>query len=469
MGEAARRLLICALVIAAIAGGAVATRLTSNVVNPTFATTLPPAAGASELASQTVASTAWYCVSSIPTSLVFSSMSSKPVSATIAWSGSGATGRTTATVPTGKQIEIAPPPKATGAQAESVTLGGGSVSVGELFSTGSGWSVSQCASSTATSWYFPQGSTVSGNSLSLEIYDPSVTPAVVNIDLLTSTGEAQPTEYQGLSVAPGTTLTEILDEHATQDTEVATVVKAVSGSVVADELQTTGTSGLLGLNGQLGSPSPAKAWAFPYCDIPSGATLTFNVMNPNVGSTRVVLEAYDGSRVTQPTVVKVPGETTSSIVVSGTANFSDSTAYSVVVSASRGVVVGRSISYLPANPKQPTFGAQTGTALGASKWFVPSADPGTGSNLAIEALGSKTVRVQITKSLGNEPLVSGPHNVTMVKPGAPAIVNSALIASYQGPWIIQANGPIAVELDGSPAVLDGVVVVPAYVVPSATP
>ena len=140
-------------------------------------------------------------------------------------------------VPGADRCRSQPPKHASGPQAATVTLSAGVWRFPSGSSPAYGWSVTSCASRSSASWYFPQGSTVAGNNVTLDLYDPSVTQAVVDIDVVTASGEVDPTDYQGVAVPAGGLVTEKLDAHATNDPEVATIVEAASGSVVAEELQ----------------------------------------------------------------------------------------------------------------------------------------------------------------------------------------------------------------------------------------
>jgi hypothetical protein len=363
-------------------------------------------------------------------------------------------------------VEIPPPKGPVDPTGATVILNGGGVAVSEYVRSYYGWSTTQCASSTSATWYFPQGSTVAGDSVILDLYDPSVTQAVVDIDLVTASGQVSPTDYQGVSVPAGGIVTEKLDEHATNDAEVATIVDAASGSVVADELQLTTSGNVLGIASELGAPKPQRVWGFPYCVQPRGGSITFNLINPSSVSSEVTLEAtYGHGSSVHPVTISVPGNSTASIVLGHEPGFAASVPYAVLIKSSSAVVAGRSILG-PKKSQRPRAGSTLGVAVGAQHWLVPAVPAiGHPSSLTFEDLGSRPVKVTVTTALGGSAPVGGISNVVLVQPGEQVGISESVLATFTEPFDIDANGPIAIELDASPAASPGVVVVAAFVVP----
>jgi hypothetical protein len=461
-----------AVIVIAFTGATVAAQLTANVrpgAAPVAAVP-PPAAGASAVAPGSVSSTAWYCSAGAPATLILSSDSSSAVRGTVTWVGRAAT--TAVSVPSYSQAEVGPPAASAGPTAATVFFYGGGVAVSESVHDANGWSVAACASSMSTSWYFPQGSTVAGDTVTLDLYDPSVTPAVVDVDVLTPSGEAEPAEYQGLAVPAGGLVTEHLDAHATNDPLLGVVVEAASGSVVADELDVTTTGGRHGCSEQLGVPAAERVWAFPYTVLPKGGTVSINVLDPGTAASNLVLDATFGSGMAvHPVTVAVKGQSISSIVLGSQPGFGVNTPYSIVVSASSPVVVGRAIyASKTIHPSKrsgiPSAGYTLGVAVGAGRWLVLGV-PGVGhpTSFAIEALGRGPVRLTVFRSPGGPAPVPGGRDSATVMSGEEVNVNPQSLSSYSGPLVVVADGPVAVELDAGPSGSPGVVVVPAFVLP----
>jgi hypothetical protein len=289
---------------------------------------------------------------------------------------------------------------------------------------------------------------------------------VVNVDVLTASGETAPTDYQGISVPAHGVVSEKLDAHATNDSEFGTVVQVDSGAIVADELTIRDSTGTKGFSDQLGMPAPESTWAFPSSVEPVGGSVTFDVMNPSSSQSEVTLDATYGAGIAvHPVEVSVPAESVGSIVLGHEPGFGQSTPYAVVVKATSPVVVGRVVRGRPGRKHvgANSSGSTPGVAVGADSWVVvPVPSPLHALALTVESLGKKAVKLSITRALGGANLVNGASSTTTLGPGESATVNPSVLASSTGPLLVVANGPIAVELDASPVIGAGMVVVPVF-------
>jgi hypothetical protein len=468
VGDVTRRVMVAAVVIAALTGVSVAARLTSDVGRRTLAPVaayVSPAAGASAVSPENVSSTAWYCAAGAAPTIVLSSASTSVVHGTVTWAGR--VGSSFVSVTPGGQSDVASPRGVAGPQAATVLLFRGGVAVSETVRDANGWSVAPCASSASTSWYFPQGSTLAGDSVTLDLYDPSVTAAVVDIDVLTHSGEAQPAAYQGLAVPAGGLVTEKLDTHATGDPVLGTIVEAASGSVVADELDLTSTGARHGTSLELGAPATQRLWAFPYTVLPKGGSVSVNIMNPDSTDSDLVLNAtYRSGTPVRPVTVSLKSQSVSTVDLGDEPGFAAMTPYSIVISSSSPVVVGRAV-YAPARSARPNAGYTLGVTVGARRWLVPGAGPhGHATSFAIEALGSKPVHVTVKRAASSSAAVAGGRDSAVVFPGVEVHIEPRSLSSYSGPLLVVADGPVAVELDAGPSGSPGIVMVPAFVLPS---
>jgi hypothetical protein len=371
---------------------------------------------------------------------------------------------TTVSVPAGGIEEISPPAHSSSALGATVLLDGGEVAVTESVRDAHGFGVAACASATSASWYFPQGSTLAGNAVTLVLYDPAVTAAVVDVGVLTASGETEPAAYQGLSVPAAGLVTEQLDKHATSVPVLGTVVEAASGSVVASELDVTTTGGRQGVSEQLGAPAAQREWAFPYTVELKGGRVAINVVNPGTGPSRLVLSATFGSGMAvNPVTVSLRGQSVSTIVLGKQTGFTALTPYSIVVRASSPIVAGREVD-APKKSHRPNAGYTMGVAVGAGRWLVPGIGPQDHVlSLAIEALGSKPLHVTVSRSVRGPAGVAVGRDSALVLPGVEAHLDPRSLAEFSGPLVVVADGPVAVEVDVGPAGSAGIVVVPAFV------
>ena len=135
------------------------------------------------------------------------------------------------------------------------------------------------------------------------------------------------------------------------------------------------------------------------------------------------------------------------------------------LTASSDLVIGRSIEW-PKKPPLPNGGSSLGVPIGADHWLVPAV-PASGKpwSLTFEDLGTRPVKVTVTKALGGVAPVTGSSNTFLVQPGEKVGVSQSVLNAFVEPFDVRATGPIAIELDASPAAWFGVVSVPSFVVP----
>jgi hypothetical protein len=359
--------------------------------------------------------------------------------------------------------------------AATVLFDGGGVGVSQVVAGPLGWSTAPCASSTASNWYFAHGSTASGASLSLSLYNPSTTDAVVNITLdSASAGVVQPPAYQGIAVPGDSLVVENIGDHLMNDPDVAAEVTTSSGTVVAAELQSTPQSGGGGGSSLLlGVPSPVSEWDFPQNVDPPGGSVVFYVFNPSDHEASVSVKvglvqglaqglAQGGA---EPLSLRVLPHSATELVAESETRIPASGPYALEFSAGGGVgiVVDREV-VAQAGSATPSVGQVHGVPGGAARTLLPAViPPGTGAtSLAILALSSHPVTVTVSSAARGVPVADLDRRV--VQPGMSLIV-TAQPGSALGvvPLLVVASGPVAIELDAAPAGAAGAVVVPALV------
>ncbi len=472
LGEVGRRLRLLFAVVAIVAGVATADGLVGRSGSSSF-----PAAGSATWAtvnSSDAESSAWFCVGGSGTgggalgTLVLTNATARAVSGTVLAAPTGGADRSTrVSVPAEGQISVVPAQVAQGSWvAATVLLDGGGVGVSEVVTGPLGWSSAPCASSTSSNWYFAHGSTASGASLSLSLYNPSTTDAVVNITLdSSSAGVVQPPAYQGIAVAGGSLVVENVGDHLLDDPEVAAEISTSSGTVVAAELQSTPQAGGGGGSSLLlGVRSPASEWEFPQNLDPPGGSLVFHVFNPSDHEASVSVKVGLAQGAEQPLSLRVAPRSGSELVAEHETRIPTSGPYSLEFHAAGGVgiVVDREV-LAQAGSAFPRAGQVHGVAGGAHRALLPAViPPGTGaSSLAISGLSSHAVVVTVRSAVRGVPLAGLDRRV--VQPGRPLIATPQP-GSPLGvvPLLVEASGPVAVELDASATGAPGAVVVPCF-------
>ncbi len=258
----------------------------------------------------------------------------------------------------------------TGSTATSFVFAGGGMVVNQSVSGPGGWSMAPCASRTATQWSFAGGSTASGNLVSLALFNPAATEAVVNVSFLTGNGLVTPQDYQGLEVPAGQLVVENVGDYVQNVAAFATVVSAQAGAVVSTEFQQWAPGATGGISLRLGSPVPSTTWRFAQTTTLPGSTVDFTLGNPGTASVTASISVGLSSGTVVPHQVVVPPLSVTVFTASTTAGLPQQTPFSLTVTSSGPMVVGRSVS-APTGATAATWGASAGTVSAAGRWVVP--------------------------------------------------------------------------------------------------
>jgi hypothetical protein len=317
-----------------------------------------------------------------------------------------------------------------------------------------GASTAPCSSSASSTWYFGSGSTAGGAALQMALFNPLPTPAVVDLSFVAPQGAAPivPPAYQGMPLAPGAVLVENVADHVPGNGSLAAVVEALSGSVVATETQEAGSSPNSGLSVVDGAGRPAPEWCFAANANAPG--LIFTVVNPTAHPVSVTAAiALLQGRAT-PLTLQVPPVSSLSLAAQGQTRIPPGALFGITFSAASGagIVVARQVAGGAPFPQNALTSGQPG---GTSRWLVPPMPPGQlAGDVALVGLSGRVVHVKV---VGIGP--SGLQTATMTKravvlePGGLDLVvlqgGSSPIGSE--PVVVEADGPVAVQLDPAPA------------------
>lgn len=468
MSERGRRLVVGVVVVASVALGALVDASVARPAPPAVVT--PPVVG---VAGSGAESTAWYCAGGSgaggpgAATVVLTDTTTRPVAGTVtAVSSDGNRGGRAVTLAPGATVSVPLAPLAAGPWiAATVTLDGGGVTAVESVRGRSGWSVTPCAASVGTNWYFAHSSTAPGDAATLSIYNPSSTPADVDVTMATSmSGYLQPPAFQELTVPPHGLLALDPGLHAQNDPEVGTTVSALSGSVVAAVLQVYGAAGRPGLAVQLGSPAPAPVWTFPQSVDRAGTRVTFDLFDPSTRAAAVTVSIGLAQGQVSPFRLTVPPRHVVAVVAEKEPLIPSGVPYAATFAArGAGIVASRSVTVAAAS-QPPAVGEAAGAADALDSWLLPPVPPpGHGAGTLSVVARSRGVRVTVS-SLGPAGFTARPGLEDLAAPpDVPLLVPAS--ALLDGPLRIRATGPVTVELDGVPVAAPGMVVVPAFVAP----
>jgi Family of unknown function (DUF5719) len=343
---------------------------------------------------------------------------------------------------------------AAGSTATSFAFVGGGVSADQVVAGPSGWSMAPCASELSSEWAFAGGSTTTGDSLALALFNPSASPASVNLTFLTAHGVMTPQPYQGVLVGAGKLVVENVGDYVQDVPAIATIVSAESGAVVSDELQQTTSSGL---SLRLGSPDLSSTWQFAQNTVLAGSSLAFDLANPGATPVTATLSAGLPAATVMPKSVEVPPQSIVVFHASSAPGWPVGTPYSVSVRSSGPIVVGRAVNAAP-GALSPTWGSSSGTTAVSDQWWVPGPGvpgaPGvagaTTRSLAVSDPGSAPVQVVVEK------LGGGQVAAFTVAPGALRVLGQGTVGGLRV-FRVTASAPVSVEADSGPNGAPGIV------------
>jgi hypothetical protein len=475
------RIALLAVILVTTVGAGV---IDHAVHRPSPPTTAPPPV--STLASDAVESSSWYCAGSAPNSSATTTLDLVNTTAHVVSGTLTAYNATTGqvkveaiAVPAGEQSTEQPGSLVGGNPvAATVDLNGGGVLVTETIAGSAGWTEAACSRSTADQWYFASGITEQGDTLTMALFNPTATDAVVDMSFVTPSGLSQPEPFEGIVVRPGSLVVEEIDSYVQDASSVSTVVTVRTGSVVAAELQDASADGSHGLSLRLGVPALASSWSLPDSVDAAGGTSSLTVFNPTGRIDRVRLTVRPGQS---------PAAHFTQVIGPMSAWVFDTGAQARIpagvpfVAALRtlsgpGVVVDRTVS-APRSLESPQFGAFTALgADGAAQRVAVLPAPGTEAapsvpNSLVVALsvvnaGAVALSATVYELEGVRGLV--PLTRVSVPAGGDVTVPRAIIGSVRRvPLVVSADGPVRVLEDLAPSAGLDVVVLAAAGSPSA--
>ncbi|HZM54357.1 MAG TPA: DUF5719 family protein [Acidimicrobiales bacterium] len=366
--------------------------------------------------------------------------------------------RTVAVPPLGSEAVNPSGGMPAGDVASSFVFAGGGVAANQVVGGPNGWSTAPCASQVSALWSFAGGSTSPGNTLTLSLFNPTASQAVVNVSFLTGAGVIAPQDYQGLVVPAGQLVVENVGDFVQNEPSIGTMVTAESGAVVGNELQQWSSGATGGVSLRLGSPEPSTTWRFAQTTALPGTTVNFSLAN--WGSVPVTAKFSLGlpSATVVPRSLVVPALSMAVFNATAIAGWPQGIPYAVTVEASGPIVVGRSVQAASGGPT-PVWGSSSGTVTVATHWLVPGPGvanaPGaanaTVKSLAVANPGSTPAQVVVTALGARTPVAMftvAPHELTVL--GAHQVGGLS-------PFTVSSSQPVNVEEDDDPTGAPGVV------------
>ena len=351
-----RRALLAGLLVAALAAVA-ALGAANPPANPSALPTGLAAGGAAE-------SSALYCTGLTSASgaaagrVVFlnTTATRRDIEVSVA-SDSGHRGSETIPVGPHATATVSPASLAAGATyGVSAVVDGGGVVADEVVAGGR--AEAPCATDGVTQWYGSGFDSTVGSSAWLSFYNPTATPAVVNVTAYTPAGFVAPAPFQGLAVAAHAEATIDLGRAIVNVSDFGARVNVVRGALVIAGVEHSLTVG--SIDG--GAGAPATTDVFPAVTTAASALAQIRLADPGPVGARVTLSVSLGGFEVPAITLDVPayGEAravitpNSSIPAAGLAVVRVSSSEPVVASLAAGTAAG--VALTPA-------AAPTGLAL----------------------------------------------------------------------------------------------------------
>ena len=190
----------------------------------------------------------------------------------------------------------------------ALVSGGGVIGV---VSTSARGAEAPCIATGETTWYAAGFDTTVGSNAALSIYNPTATPAVLNVTTYSSSGFNAPAPFQGLSVGPHAQVRLDLGTQIVATANVGVRVNVLRGVVDVVGVQRSGSR----VSFNSGSTSETTAVLFPRVTTANNAVAQVRVANPGPLSADVTLRVTLAPYKVSPLVETVPAYSSALIKV----------------------------------------------------------------------------------------------------------------------------------------------------------
>ena len=333
--------------------------------------------------------------------------------------------------------------------AAEVDLDGGLGVVEQVVSGSLGDSISPCASSASTNWYFAEGNTSKDAVFLLSLFNPFPADAIVDLSFTTDQGRAVPDAFQGL-VVPGRGMIVVnIGDHVRRRDEVSTTVSARSGRVIAGKVQTHSGGGHKGIALVLGASRLGTTWYFPDGFFSEGVTERFHVYNPGTKEAQVQLSVALEQGAAEPFDVTVPPGDRFTLVASSESRIPKGDAHAVTAQSTNGVpvVVERTIDSLSPAPRTG-YTDILGARDAATSWALAAGGATEQFDEWVVVLNTsrRTAHVDITALANGQTLpIDGLQDLTIPPGQRRGYRIGDHIKRPDLPMLVAADAPIVVE------------------------
>jgi hypothetical protein len=321
--------------------------------------------------------------------------------------------------------------------------------------TPAGWSSSPCSTTASGSWYVAEGTTTVDSTYHLLVLNPFPDDAIVDVSFAADDGFRGPTPLQGWVVKARSLRIIDVDAAVQRDQLVSASVVARNGRVVVGRFQVLPYIPRKGLVATLAEPSAGSQWWFADGRKGDGVderVILYNPLDTDSSADVTVFPADPSAGAPIPLKYTVPSKQRVEVDLSSVEEVpAGPHSVAVATDADRPLVAERVLDLVGHDRTATTV--QAGSRVPASRWYVPMAAPGGGTNTltVVNVTGVDTsVGVSSLGAAGETPV--------------PDLQNLQLPAGGTLQVALQDHG-----VGGQPVVVtaDGQVVVEQFVVPPA--
>ena len=232
-------------------------------------------------------------------------------------------------------------------------------------------SISPCASSPSTSWFFADGATEVGSTMELSLFNPFGEDAIVDLRFATDQGPAEPAALQGFVVARNSVISIDVGSFVRRRSVVSVAVQARVGRLVVDEVQKTDARPR-GLALASGAQSPSASWFFPNGRSTSKLKERYVLFNPTEQDISAQIDFIVEGAESEPFEIDIPKLSQAELVPGDESRIPIDVGYSVVV-ATDGPNLVATRTLVATSSLRSGRAITLGAARVANRWLVPDA------------------------------------------------------------------------------------------------
>jgi hypothetical protein len=323
---------------------------------------------------------------------------------------------------------------------------------------------SPCAVGTSTASYIATGSTLGKSSVTVALFDPTATEAVVGLTVSTGSASVAPPALQGLILRPDSVQVFDIGRWVVQQPTIAVTVAATVGRVVAGGAESQGAAA--SVSGEallLGVQRPQPVWTFAPGPLTSGRITLVRVYDPGTKPAAVTISSTVPGHPAMEITAVVPAAGVRAIALplptgggstgSGRASAKGRLIEGPIVvrsAESVGVVVARMTS-LPVGGHGQIATNLAVTSGPASDWVLPTLSAQVPLVGSIEVANPSTRTAQVTVlelTVANGRVELRSIGTATVRPGSSATVRVSISTSGSAEgFFVRATGDVVVEQD----------------------